>query len=177
MDVVDSLKYLLLGTGSLALLGFALYTVWSNHRSLRDATDSRGIVATELAKATIDHRQAHDSHESVIPAWKPPFQLSEYVQRHEPQGEELHIYSKIALLGPTTANVTVHKNGSLILLQICVGDVYVRAGGELFIMATVVGNVTNDGGTAHVFAQVSGQINTRSGDTLLHKSALPSNVA
>jgi hypothetical protein len=168
MDVVDSLKYLLLGTASFALLGFALYTVWRNHRSLRDATDSRGIVATELAKATID-RQAHGSPESAIPAWKPPFQLSEYIQRQEPQEAELHIYSKIALLGPTTANVTVHKNGSLILLQICVGDVYVRAGGELFIMTTVVGNVTNDGGSVHVFAQVAGQLETISGETLIHK--------
>lgn len=93
---------------------------------------------------------------------------------HEDLREDLQLKeSEVAVVhGQILGSVFVKGKSTFILHGIVRGNVWIEENGSAFIHGIVTGNVTNNGGIVKHYGLIKGQLNSLSGETIIHPKAV-----
>ncbi len=166
MDVVTSLTSTLIFVVSIALVIFSFK--WDVRRFSRH----RRAQKPELAppESAVSRRDA--GVVSVLAtSVTPTHSLEGFLCQYTPAENDLHIYSRLAIFGPSIHPITVHNGGQLMLFGPCAASITVRSGGMAMVYGLVTGELVNEGGDMHVYGTVIGKIHKNGGSTSIHPVA------
>lgn len=171
MEVATSIASTLVIVACVALLFLILRHVTAQRAS---QIDERAQEASFLVSSSSIRVNEPQPSEVEFPA--SALSLEGFVCQYVPVEQELHVYSKIALLAPCVSSVHVHNGGHVLILETTVGSVSVRQGGRAVLYGLVVGNVLNEGGEIHLFGRVLGSLVENAGFTRVYAGAVVTNA-
>lgn len=163
MEVVTYLTSTLMVAASIAAVALAFW-FRVKRRSRRKWGDHSSESMAMLMESELSPTPSW-TNDSASPS------MEDFFHQYTPAESDLHIYTNLAMFGPTIYPITVHNGGRIVIFGTCANSVVVRPGGVAIIYGTITGNLSNEGGEIDLHGTVIGEILRSKGRTSIHPTA------